>query len=341
MTLLQKIRTSFTTQLMLWVGGFVLVISGVVFFLLGRYSQDVIHEESMDTTQQFLENTSLQIDNMLRQAEMTARLEKLTLTVDRAMIERIVAENDYLTMLKQSMPNATLKVTVQPASIVTQNSDKDRYVFYQAIGQRSYGLVVTCPASDVYGRFSRMQSVLFTWGIVGVLGLLLILYVAVSRHLRPFHILADAAQSIAEGNLNTPIPATRHENETGRLQNSLKRMQRSLKAYMDEMQQKQATLSRQNAALQATYGEAQAYETLKTQFVREMTAQMAEPVDVVCQCTESICRDYAGMTKSELACHQMNIMKASESITQLLDKLMNNSPESPTISVITNNPAGL
>ena len=341
MTLLQKIRTSFTTQLTLWVGGFVLVTSGVVFFLLGRYSQDVIHEQTIDTMQQFLENTALQIDNRLRQTEITARLEKQTLTVDREMIERLVAENDYLTKLKQSMPNATLEVTAQPESIASQNSDENQYVYYEAIGQRSYSLVATCPASDVYGRFSRMQSVLLSWGVVGVLGLLLILYYVVSLHLRPFHVLADAAQSMAEGNLNTPIPATRHEDETGRLQNSLKKMQRSLKDYMDEMQHKQATLSRQNAALQASYGEAQAYETMKTQFVRKMTAQMANPVDVVCQCTESICHDYAGMTKPELVRHQMNIMKASESITQLLDKLMNNSPDTPPTTVLPPNSADL
>ena len=34
MTLIQKIRTSFTTQLSLWVSGFVLVISVLVIILL-------------------------------------------------------------------------------------------------------------------------------------------------------------------------------------------------------------------------------------------------------------------------------------------------------------------
>ena len=67
MTLIQKIRTSFSTQLSLWVAGFVLVISGVVIFLLARFSEDVIRDESIDTTMLALENTALHIDNTLRQ----------------------------------------------------------------------------------------------------------------------------------------------------------------------------------------------------------------------------------------------------------------------------------
>ena len=68
MKIREKIHTSFTWQLTLWVTGFVLVISGVVIFLLARFSQDSIHQESIDTTQQALENTALRVNNMLTQA---------------------------------------------------------------------------------------------------------------------------------------------------------------------------------------------------------------------------------------------------------------------------------
>ena len=69
MKIREKIHTSFTWQLTLWVTGFVLVISGVVIFLLARFSQDSIHQESLDTTQQALENTALRVNNMLTQAD--------------------------------------------------------------------------------------------------------------------------------------------------------------------------------------------------------------------------------------------------------------------------------
>lgn len=96
MTLIQKIRTSFTTQLSLWVSGFVLFISVLVIILLAVFSQDAIRDESIDTTMQTLENAALRIDNTLRQTEMTARLEKQQMHVDRLRIETLIEENSYL-----------------------------------------------------------------------------------------------------------------------------------------------------------------------------------------------------------------------------------------------------
>ena len=69
MKIREKIHTSFTWQLTLWVTGFVLVISGVDIFLLARFSQDSIHQAPLDTTQQALENTALRVNNMLTQAD--------------------------------------------------------------------------------------------------------------------------------------------------------------------------------------------------------------------------------------------------------------------------------
>ena len=57
---MKKISTSFSTQLSLWVAGFVLVISGVVIFLFNRFSENVIRDETIDTTMQALENTAEQ-----------------------------------------------------------------------------------------------------------------------------------------------------------------------------------------------------------------------------------------------------------------------------------------
>jgi nitrogen fixation/metabolism regulation signal transduction histidine kinase len=167
-----------------------------------------------------------------------------------------------------------------------------------------------------------MERFLWFRGVAGVLILLIVLYAVVSRHLRPLHWLADSAQRIANGNLDTPIPATHHEHEAGRLQTSLKKMQQALKAYMTEMQQKQVTLRRQNAELKTAYAEVQAYEVKKSNFVRDMTAQMAQPVESLCQQADAICRGAATMTRQEMTQRQQAITKDSENITQLLDDLM-------------------
>ena len=335
MSIGQKVRTSFTTQLTLWVASFVTVIGVLVIGLLAMFSQDVIFDETVDTTLQVLETTALRIDNTLRQKEMSVRLDGGQVRVNRAAIDRLIDENGCLAKLRQTLSNAELYVTRHDSTqlgiyIADEESGYRRllhegnemFIFTQPLGDRPFILTAVCPAEDVYGRYSRMQWFLWFRGVAGVLILLVILYAVVSRHLRPLQWLADSAQSIANGNLDTPIPDAHHDHEAGRLQTSLKKMQQALKAYMTEMQQKQVTLSKQNADLRDAYAEVQGYEEKKTNFVRDMTAQMAQPVESLCQQAESICREAATMTKEEMAQRQTVIIKDSETITQLLDNLM-------------------
>ena len=335
MTPLQKIRTSFTTQLSLWVAGFVLVTSGAVVFLLARFSENVIHDETIDATMQAMENASLRIDNTLRQAEMTARLEHQRLRMNRSRIERLIDEHASLTTLQQLLPNAQLYVTRRDSSQIDtyitgveggyrklEYDDKEIYIFSHPLGDRQFCLAAVCPAEDIYGRYSRMQWLLLTWTIISVIVLLCIIYFVIARHLRPLHLLADSAQAIAQGRLDTPIPDTRHENETGRLQNSLSMMQHRLAAYMGEMQKNQDTLNRQQADLQAAYDEARTYEKKKAKFLRDMTDRMAAPVELLCSSTEAICRDYPTLSKDEMTALQTDIMQGSETIIELLDQLI-------------------
>jgi methyl-accepting chemotaxis protein len=335
MKILQKIRTSFTTQLMSWVAAFVLVISGVVLLLLVQFSQNVIHDETIDATMQALENTALRLDNTLKQTEMTARLEHQRLRMNRMRIERLVEESGAQATLRQSLPNAQLFVTLRDSSHLDmyitggmrsyrrmEYDDKEVYIFSQPLGERQFCLAVVCPADDIDGKHTKMQRLLLSWGIVVILALLVVLYFVIARHLRPLHLLADTAESIAAGNLNTPIPDAHHQHEAGRLQMSLKKMQQSQKAYMDEMQQKRATLSKQNAELQTAYGEAQAYEELKAKFLQKMTDRMAVPVELLCLSTQTICRDYTKLSKDDIASLQADIMQGTETITELLDQLI-------------------
>lgn len=341
MKLIEKIHTSFTWQLTLWVAGFVLVISGVVIFLLARFSQDSIHQESIDMTQQALENTALRINNMLTQAEMTARTEHQTLRVTRGRIERLVEENSFENTIRQALPHAELFVSRRDSSQLSTYIAGDEqgyrrmfyegreiFIFSQPIGERAFSLAVVCPAQDIYEYNPGVQWFLLLRGGIGVLILLFIIFLIVARHLRPVHLLADAAQSIANGNLETPIPEAHHEHETGRLQNSLKKMQASLATYMAEMQQKQEALSQQNTELQVAYSEAQGYETLREKVLSNMTDRMAAPVAKICHSTETVCRDYNSLSKAEMTVLQTDIMQATQTITELLDQLMENPSQS-------------
>jgi methyl-accepting chemotaxis protein len=332
---LQKIRTSFSKQLSLWVAGFVLATSGVVIFLLVSFSEGVIRDETIDATLQALENAALRIDNTLRQSEMTARLEGQRFRVGRSRVERLLDESSSQKQLQQLLPNAQFFVTRRDSSQLDTyitgskggcrqlvHEGREVYIFSQPVGDRQYSLAAVCPAEDIYGKYSHMHHVLLGWGIGGVLVLLVVLYLVIARHLRPLHLLADAAQDISGGNLDTLIPDSHHEHETGRLQSSLKKMQQSLRSYMDEMQQKRETLSRQNAELQAAYREAQDYEAKKAKFLHDMTERMRAPVEQLCSSTDAICRDYENLSKTDMSALQADIERGSETITELLDELI-------------------
>lgn len=329
---IQKIRTSFTWQLTLLVASFVLVISGIVIFLLARFSQDTIRDESIDTTMQALENTALRIDNTLRQAEMMARLEKQEIRVNRSRIENLIEENSLLGKIQQSLPNAKLFVTRRDSSqfdtYITgsvgdyHQMDDDTYVFSQPIGERPYCLTAVCPAEDIYGRYARMHRVLLSWAAPVIFFLLIVLFFIIAHYLRPLHSLADSAQAIAQGKLETPINDSHHQYETGRLQNSLFLMQRKLTAYIYEMRQKQNVLNQQHAELQAAYDEAQAYEKKKAKFLHDMTDRMAAPVEQLCRSTNAICQNYPNLSKSEMTTLQTDITQGSETIIELLDQLI-------------------
>ena len=334
--LIQKIRTSFTTQLTILVAGFVTIITTIVITLLAIFSQEVIQEETVDATMQALENTALLIDNNLKLTEMSARLENNESTpVNRERIERIVEEDGSLAKFHQSLPNAKLSIeeTKTLASMTSDNGSgfiqavinrEDFFIFYHPLPNHDYTVVVKCPSSDLYSKYAYMQRFLVIRSVIGVLILFYILYLVVGRHLRPLHRLADSAQSISEGNLDTIVIYSHHEDELSSLQHSLIKMQHSLKSYLNEMQQKQEALSHQNEELKAAYNEIQAYEGKKAQFLREMAAQMAQPVVDLCHQTEAICRDISTLNKEEMGKRQISIMQNTEAITKMLDQLKKN-----------------
>lgn len=335
---LRCVRGSFSAQLTLGVAGFVVAISAVVMAMLMRFSQEVIRDETLTATRQALENAALRIDNTLRQAELSARLEQRTLTVDKALIEQLLAKYDdavtqqlpharlYVDTLRAALPRRHEKrvESVAPADASpAPDAETSTYKVQCPTYNGQYAVVIDIPAGDIDGRYAGIRQTQLLIGIGAVLVLLFICWKIIAWHLRPLHLLADTAQRIGGGHLDEPVPNSGHKDEIGQLQNSLSQMQQSLSGFMDEMRHKQATLSRQNETLQKAYEEVQAYDNLKARFVREMTSRMASPVTTVCSLTDTLCHNYAELTDDQMATIQADILSATEAITDLLDQLLN------------------
>ncbi len=340
MTLLRFIQRSFAARLTMWVTGFLVAITVVVVFLLAGYTEDVLVSESIETTQQTLKNTAMRIDNSLRQADVAAKLEHQTFTADKALIENLIEVNNTLATFQQSLPNARFFVTTyqeygHPSGFQYSKDEtlqldnrlleisQDSYVFYQPVYNKRFNLVIVCPAMDIYDHYHDTQVTILLIGFFGLLLLLCICAVVIHRYLFSLHQLADAAQRIARGNLRETIPNTKRKDEIGRLQTSLSKMQRSLSHFMEEMRQQQEKLSKQNAELQKAYSEAQEYEDFKAVFIQKMTDQMVKPVDTISKSTNTICVNYDHLSKEEMEKLEADITTATETVTQLLDQLLN------------------
>jgi len=323
---MEKIRTSFSAQLSLWVAGFVIVISVAVIVLLARFSEQVIRNESIDTTQQTLENTALKIHHAIRQAEILAQLEHKPFKLDKADVENLLEENKPRQLSHIQLTDHPDETGQRNVSQISHHGVPS-FRFYEPVYNNQYGLVVIIPIKAIYSHFSDIQLFLLFSGVIGVLMLLFFCSIVIIRHIRPLRQLANSAQRIAGGHLDEPIPDSNRKDEIGKLQNSLAKMQRSLNSYLEEIRSKQSLLGSQNVKLQEAYNEIHEYDELKSKFISEMTNKMSIPVKTVCENTEIICADYPTLTKADMARIQIDILSATEEITQLLDQLLNSSKE--------------
>ena len=176
---IQKIRSSFTKQLTIWVAGGVVVITAVVIFLLGRFAQQVILEESVEITLQSLENMAVRISNELRQSDISAQLENRPFSISKAMIEQLIEKDNQLKAIRQSQPSIKIQVTEVKAGTapeaVWQDAQKN-YVFQELIYGNKFCITATCYPEDLYAKYVEVQWLLAWSFLIGVGVLLLILW---------------------------------------------------------------------------------------------------------------------------------------------------------------------
>lgn len=198
------------------------------------------------------------------------------------------------------------------------------------------------PVLSEAGDTSLERSALLTAG-VSIAVLALLCWWVTARHLQPLSLLAASAQHIADGNADEKlqadglgtwkaIPLSRQKDEIGQLQNSFASMQQALARYMEEMQQKRDTLSRQNAELQAAYAHAREADSVKARFVSQMTEQMGQTVEAINALTDKLCEHHAELSKTELIQIQIQMLSYTDTVTRLLDQMLNRSTPQSSMS---------
>ena len=228
---------------------------------------------------------------------------------------------------------------------------EDCYVFYKpferadvpgrAATNLGWSAGIVYPDDDIFGDYNLLLHLVLILAVVGLVLLLGLCYVFIHRQFLTLRKLSASAQHIAEGLHLTDtgiqgdkeagrlgdcdFKETRRQDEIGRLQNHFVEMQQSLSTRMGEMQRLSETLNERGKVLQAVYDQAQAGESMKTNFLYNMSEQMTSPVSNIKKSVDTICNQYHGLTEEDVNRLVDNIHSSGEKVTELLNQLIKDS----------------
>lgn len=126
-------------------------------------------------------------------------------------------------------------------------------LIYEPVGWNGLSVAVVCSRIDI---ISGYKTLIF-WGAVAFIIGLLVLFsccaYAVWRLVRPLHLFAESAMSIAGGNLETPLPEIHSEDELLQLRRSFEYMQTSLRQHIAELEVTTAGRERMQSELKIAH----------------------------------------------------------------------------------------
>lgn len=126
-------------------------------------------------------------------------------------------------------------------------------LIHEPVGINGLTAAVVCSRTDILSSYKTM----ILYGAVAfVLALLILTTIsayAIHRMVSPLHAFSESARSIAEGNLDTPLPKIHSEDELLQLRNSFEYMQTSLKQYIRDLQETTAGKERLQSELKIAH----------------------------------------------------------------------------------------
>ena len=223
---------------------------------------------------------------------------------------------------------------------------EDCYVFYKpfertnvpgrAMADLGWSAGIIYPKDDIFGDYNRLLYMVLIIAIVGLTLLLGLCYLFIHRQFLPLRKLAVSAQRIAEGNYEetddesqedhrTSEIIIRRQDEIGRLQSHFIEMRRSLATHMGEMQRLTDTLNDRGKVLRAAYELAQAGESMKINFLYNMSDQMMSPVSGIKKSVDTLSDRYNRLTEEDVNRLVEDVRRRGDKVTELLNQLIKDS----------------
>ena len=112
---------------------------------------------------------------------------------------------------------------------------KETYLYYTPMTGTDWMLAVPAPKSSL-----DSSGVITGIGIIIIIFLVLLVtylvcYITIRQTAKPLKLLAQTADSVAQGRFDTPLPTIKHRDEICQLRDSFENMQQSLTNYVEEL----------------------------------------------------------------------------------------------------------
>jgi len=127
------------------------------------------------------------------------------------------------------------KTSKKETEEVVMVNRKESYVFYSPLTGTDWMLMVTIPVFglDMFGVVIGILILLII--VVVLLVTFLVCFLTIKRTANPLKQLADAADKVAQGQFDTPLPTVKHRDEICQLRDSFENMQHSLTEYIENL----------------------------------------------------------------------------------------------------------
>ncbi|RLA55158.1 MAG: regulator [Gammaproteobacteria bacterium] len=120
-----------------------------------------------------------------------------------------------------------------------------------ALQSTGWPVAVIYSEKEILSPLRKFQTKSTALGLITLLLMSLAVYFVTRRLTRPLAALAQASDDIARGELNTPLPAARGDDEVARLVRSFAAMKKDLKSYIADLEAATASRSRLEGELTA------------------------------------------------------------------------------------------
>ncbi len=179
--------------------------------------------------------------------------------------------------------------------------DRLCHVTYMPVSDTGWSIALVCDDDDVLADYNHLTIVLIVFIVVGLLLIVWIIRRGVQHSIGHLNELMEATKKIAEGDYQTLIPLSDHNDVVGKLQNAFRKMQQAIIAHLEETKQTDAELESKSAEIERILTRAQEASRRRQTFIKNVSRQILTPLNAIEALTAVLRNNINSRKKAEIS----------------------------------------